>query len=372
MKKKRLNVIGVIGVTLMLAALIISGCAAPATPEPATPEPAPAPEVEVIRWRCQSTHSPGFLSYKTLEKLFDEIRIASGGRLEITQYAGGTLIPWAECFEAVSTGTLDSAIHGSNLFAGAIEPASNYWNASPGGFNGSDTMTWFTQTGAIEGYRDLLAEYNCHLAGYFGQGTEPINSTIPLRGVADLDGTKGREGGLFGDVVKAMGATPMAVPPWEIYTSLATGVIDWADSADMASNWDLGLQEVCPYLIFTPFDQTASMLGLIVNMDRWNELDDDLQTLVHMAMRAQESEFRQAAEWEGAEALRKHRDYGTEIITWPPEEHAKVQAIIEKLEAEKFRKLSPKTHDTIDQMHAFWEVFGPYKYATLGKKPYAD
>jgi len=315
----------------------------------------------------QSGHGPAFITYRTLEKKLDEIRIISGGRLDISLYPANALVPGFELFEALGKGTLES-YHTFPGYWGGIEPGLPPFCNYPAGMNGEDYMTWLYQYGAIDMIREVYAQHNIYLVGMWGHGIEPINSTIPLHGVKDISGTKGRMGGKFVDVIEEMGGSTIMVATPEAYTALQTGIIDWADAGDLVSNWDMGLQEVCPYLVFPGFQQTTSMATICVNTDVWNELPEDLQALLHMSVRALAEELREAEDWQSAVIMENHREYGTEIITWSDEELTKVAQIVTRLENEVWSKESPLSAKVISSMRGFWETFGPYKFSVLTKK----
>ena len=275
----------------------------------------------------QSAHGPAFITYRSLEEKLDEMRVISGGRLDISLFPAGAIVPAMELLEAVAKNTLETS-HTFTGYWGGLEPALAMLGNMRMGISGEDYMTWYYQYDGGRFHRDWAAENgNSHVVGWWGHGVEPINSTIPLDRIEDFEGTKGRMGGSFGVVIEAIGGQTMMVATPEAYTSLQTGVIDWADAGDIVSNWDMGLQEVCPYLVFTGFHQNTSMGYVDVNMDKWNELPEDLKALFEMAMRALAEELREREDWQSAVIMEKHLEYGTTIVTWPDSELARVTEI---------------------------------------------
>jgi TRAP-type mannitol/chloroaromatic compound transport system substrate-binding protein len=321
---------------------------------------------EVFDWRVQSVFSPAHVPFKLLDDMTQRIALISQGRLNMELHSSGTLLPDYELFAAVGKGTLQGFTASPGRWMGLEAGLAPYAN-HPGAFNGDDYLTWYHGFGAIEAMREYYSTQNLYFVDTFGHGTEPINSTIPLRGVDDMVGTKGRMGGVFADVVAALGGSPVMIDHPEVYTSLQTRVIDWADAADMPSNWDTGLQEVCPYLVFPGFHQTCSMSELAVNADAWNALPDDLKALVHMAMRELQEELRVQMDWQSALTVEKHLNYGTEIIAWPNEELEKVAAVIARLEDEQWMARSVMFSEAVQSMRDFWRAFGPYKHSTMTK-----
>jgi TRAP-type mannitol/chloroaromatic compound transport system substrate-binding protein len=327
-----------------------------------------AQSTKVFKWRLQSSHGPAFITYRLLEQKLKELKMLSGGRLDIALYPANAIVPNFELFASLSKGTIDS-FHSFPGYWGGIDPGLPPFCNYPMGMNGEDYMTWLYQYGGLDMIRKFYAKYKIHIVGMWGQGVEPINSRKPLNGVDDVKGTKGRMGGQFVDVIKAMGGTTVMVATPEAYTALQTGVIDWADAGDIVSNWDMGLQEVCPYLILPGWQQTTSMATISVNMSKWNELPEDLKLLFTMAVRSLAEELREAEDWQSAVIMEKHRKRGTKIIVWSDKELAKVAQIVRKLEKEKWMKQSPLLAEVITSMNNFWQQFGPYKFSVLTKRP---
>jgi len=322
-----------------------------------------AAQTEVYKLRLQSCHGPAFITYRLLEKKLQEIKIMSGGRLDISLYPANALVPNFQVLEAVSRGTLD-ATHEFPAYWGGIDPGLAGFCQYPGGMTGEDMLTFLYEFGAIKLIRDKYSELGVYLVGMWGQGYEPINSTIPLRGVSDVKGTKGRIGGYFADVAKELGASTMMIATPEAYTSLQTRVIDWADAGDIVSNWDMGLQEVCPYLILnTGFCQPTSMGTIDINLKKWDQLPEDLKILLDNSVKALAEELRKAEDYQSALVLEKHRERGTEIIVWSEEEASKVRQVIERLETDKWSKQSPLAAEFIRLHRQFASQMAGYKEA---------
>ena len=107
---------------MVIAGLVLAGCAPEAAPpeeeeeEEAAPEEEEeeeeeaAPEVEVIKWDVQAIWPAGFMSYVSCEDVIKRINIASGGRLEITLYPSGAIVPGYEIFDAVDARAVDGQV----------------------------------------------------------------------------------------------------------------------------------------------------------------------------------------------------------------------------------------------------------------------
>ncbi|GAJ21426.1 unnamed protein product, partial [marine sediment metagenome] len=81
-------------------------------------------------------------------------------------------------------------------------------------------------------------------------------------------------------IYSKFGASVIILPGGEIYTALATGVIDLGEFIGHAMNKELGLHEVGKYIIGPgKMHQPCDLRNVVINMDTWNKLPEDLQTL---------------------------------------------------------------------------------------------
>jgi len=118
-----------------------------------------------------------------------------------------------------------------------------------------------------------------------------IISKKPIKSVADFKGMKMRASGLMGMTYARLGARVVTIPPEEIYMGLAQGVIDAATWGTAGETVELKLQEVAKYWI-TPAVSGNFITSVIVNMDAWKALPDDLKEIVQIAMSNHQEQLR--------------------------------------------------------------------------------
>ena len=105
---------------------------------------------------------------------------------------------------------------------------------------------------------------------------EPVNS------VEDFKGLKIRAPGAYGKFLRNLGASPASMSWSEIYTSLATGVIDGSIGSNLIDHRDGNHVEVAKYMYRLPIAGTQT-LPVVVNKSAWNKLPKDLQAIVRAA-----------------------------------------------------------------------------------------
>jgi len=89
---------------------------------------------------------------------------------------------------------------------------------------------------------------------------------------------------LMGDVLANHGLSVIFVPAGEIMPNLQRGVLDAAEYSIPAFTKDLGIWEVCKYVITPGVHQPTSGLELIVNKKAYEALPEDLKPALEAAI----------------------------------------------------------------------------------------
>ena len=324
----------ILSIVLAASLAIISACAAPA-PAPA-PALGPAPAPEVITWRLQSMFSAGYQWEITPHRFAERVEKASGGRLVIEPYAAGALIPTFEGLDSVGKGVIEIAHIGAIYWTGMLPFTTLSWGAPMtlgADFNEYEYM--WNEMGMLELAREEYAKYNVHFVGPIY--ATPYGGTMspkPIKSVDEWDGIKIRSFGFSGDLWKAFGASIVSVPPGEMYTALATGTIDAAHWAGPHEFHAMKTDEVAKYYLLPP------IIGLIaneifVNMDKWNELPEDLQEIVTVAAKVGSAESAALTSGLNAIAEQEMRAAGITFNTLSDSDLARLKAKATEIMDEK-------------------------------------
>jgi len=272
---------------VLLALVIVSmtfvaACAKEATPSP-TSTPSPIPKV--YKLKVQSAWPHGDLSMETLTEFAAAAEKRSNGRLKISVFGEPDIVPMFQVLEAVKKGTLDIGHAGGTLWGGVI-PVGEIEFGIPYGFRVAWEKTYEAKQAAIRkffyesGFIDLLREEYAKQGVYYldihTYGPVPIVvAKKPIRTMEDLKGVKIRDEGLWTEWHNMLGAAGTDISGSEAYMALKTGALD-------AAQWDVscitGLKwhEVAPYWIRGE-ENDACIGHMLVNMDVWNSLPDDLK-----------------------------------------------------------------------------------------------
>jgi len=257
---------------------------------------------EQVRWRATSSFTSNLpIIGQPPQRIADELATMSGGAFQMKVFDPGEIVPALEITESVKEGKIQAGFQWVGYDQGRI-PASTLISAVPFGMEPVEFSAWWYYGGGRELGEALYESHNvmpilCGLtspetAGWF---REPIES------LDDLVGLKIRFAGLGGKVLQRIGASVTMIPAGEIFQALEKGAIDATEFSMPVVDQLLGFSRVAKYNYFPGWHQTFSSAHLQVNLDEWNGLRADTQTMVRVACRAaamlaiSESEFLQGA-----------------------------------------------------------------------------
>jgi len=255
------------------------------------------------------------------------VNAASDGRIVSTPSSVGAVAPAEELMEAVSDGTTGAMLPTPSYYAGKF-PLAAVYNSSIG------LPSWVHQLNCFEVFQDGRAFelyqqeaeklYNVEVVGErIGPMNIIMSSTVLIDNIYALEGVKFR----CGDehivaALDAFGSATVWAPGSEIYTMLATGVVDAFTYGSAYDHYGMSFHEVTTHWLRTPSLMASANEQFVVNRDVWNEMPDDLKTMVTTALvaangrSATEGEYLIASAWADVEA------YGIILVDWPAGDEA--------------------------------------------------
>lgn len=240
---------------------------------------APAIAQTTFRWRMANLYPRGISFGVAYETFTRRVEVASGGRLVIENVYDGEGVGATEIFAAAKSGLIEMgapymALHTGELPAGVVELG------LPGGPERFDQIYSMVARG---GWGDILKE------AYASQGLVHIGNIMqpgvylltkkPINTLADVSGLKLRAPGAYGSHMRELGVAPVTMAFGEVYTSLATGVIDGCASSNLIDYRDGKWYEQAKHLYPLPVSG-AQLSPIIVNKAAWDSLPADLQALL--------------------------------------------------------------------------------------------
>ncbi len=314
-----------LGSVCLVLVMVVMACAAPApaptpTPTPApTPTPTPAPEEEVINWRLSSHWSP--LELDEQQWFINEIEEVSGGRLRIDAYACDVLIPGAENIWAVKDGIVNMALTTGSYYSEVI-PVGDIEFGVPFGWRGrSEAAAFFYETGFIENIlRPAYAEHNVYYLAPVFCSRYTMMTVDPIHNLEEMKTKTIRCIGGVADTLEKVGVPTTYISGSEIYMALATGVIDGFVWCCPLTYYLLKYYEVCSSIV-SPDLMDPLVTNLLVNMDDWNALPDDLKVILETT--AMSNNFRATSYWTYGNAgatSTMAEEFGVTVTTLPDED----------------------------------------------------
>jgi len=220
------------------------------------------------------------------ERFADNVNAMSDGRLEITLFAAGELVPPFESLDAVQQGAADLA-HGTPYYWVGKSRALNYFTTIPFGLTATELAAWI---GFGEGQALWEEVYEPFGVKPFYAGSSGVQAggwfRKPIETLADLEGLKFRIAGLGGEVMRRLGVNVVLLPPGEITPALTSGTVDAAEWVGPWNDRAFGLYRVAKYYYVPAFHEPGPGLEVIVNREKYEALPADLKKIVEVAARA--------------------------------------------------------------------------------------
>lgn len=281
-----------------------------------------------FRFRMQSFLGPGTIEWEKLVPRFvKRVSEMSNGRIQITPFPPGALVPTFEMLDAVGKGVVEIG-YGAQVYWRGKFPATLWTWGVPFAFQTLDHYDYLWQeAGLIDVVRDAFKSANVYFLGpIYSDEWGATMSRRQLKRLDDFQGVKIRSFGLGAEIWKAHGASIVTIPGEEQYTALSTGVLD-------ASNWGSPygfvaqkLQEVAKFYL-GPSLIAFDMEDMFMNMNAFNKLPKDLQQVMVLATRVFALERASTSTYASAQAVQTMKAAGVQFSTLPPEDLEKAKKI---------------------------------------------
>lgn len=238
---------------------------------------------KVYNWKLVMSWPKKYPGLATnMDWLAEHVKKASNGRLNISVYGAGELVPALEVFNAVSEGTAEMGHSASYYWKGKV-PECEVFTSVPFGMMADEMTAWMTEGNGLKYLTELYKPFGVRpfLGGNTGaQMGGWFNKEI--KSVDDLKGLKIRMPGIAGEVYKMAGASPVTIAGGEIFTSLQSGVIDATDWIGPWNDQAFGLYKVAKYY-YNGWQEPGATVELTVNEKAFQSLPADLQEILEQA-----------------------------------------------------------------------------------------
>lgn len=248
-----------------------TGVAAGATATSALAAPAIAQGVKELK--LVMSWPKGFPGLGTApERFARRFEAATDGRYKIRIYGGGELVPALKTQDAVQEGTADM-YHSAEYYFQGKTPAFSFFAAVPFGFRPDEMDAWIHHGGGQALWDELAADFNVkpflcgntgsQMAGWFKN---------EITSAEDFKGLKMRIPGLGGDVIRALGGSPVTLAGSEILPALQSGTIDATEWVGPYNDLAFGFYKVVKNYYYPGFHEPGTALSLGVNRELYESM----------------------------------------------------------------------------------------------------
>jgi len=315
---------------------------------------------KVFTWKCPAHWPAASSSYKdSLEAVAARVKERTGGRLILETYPAAALFPGKENFNAVKRGMVPIAVTSAAYDLAAV-PLLNVNSGLPLNFSEVWEAVYFYQWLGFE--QMVKDEFAKHGLIYYTDKLYPTELSLkkPVRKFEDFKGLKLRSSGILQTFLTSIGAAASYIPGGEIYTALASGVMDGAHWGAVQGSMSMKFYEISKYHL-RPALNVAATDYWVINKKEFEKLPKDLQEIL---TRTLEEEFwmrtNQYLFQENVALSKIQREMGVELIVLPPADFAKMQVAAMKT-WEDVAQRSPECAKAVEMLQDFNRKMGRIK-----------
>ncbi len=307
--------------SLVVLFLPVVGCSK--SPESSTTKPSSSQKVLVLRY-ANFPPSATFPCVQ-MDQWKKEVEKRTNGRVKVETFPGGTLLTAKNMFDGVVSGTADIGNFAMSYQPGRF-PLSEAVDL-PLGFTSAKVAS-MTLHDLVRKYQPkefekvkVLTLFTCPPANFM--------TSKPVKSLADLKGMELRVSGTGVEIVKRLGATPVAMPQSETPDAIQKGVIKGMVSS-MEVLKDMNYAAYCPFA--TRADLMVVTFAVVMNKAKWDSLPADVKKVL-------DDMSREHALWTGkyvdehtTEALKWAKEkYNHVLLELPKDDLAKVPAMLQPM-----------------------------------------
>jgi TRAP-type C4-dicarboxylate transport system substrate-binding protein len=228
---------------------------------------------EVIKLKFANYFPPMHMNSVMMGKYCEELNVKLAGKVELTQYAGGTLLTAPKMAAGVASGIADIGLSNCSYSRGRFSAMEIM--ELPLGFPSS----WIATHVANDFYEKFKPkEWDTYHVLMFSTSPPNVLQTLnkPVNNLEEIKGLKIRGQGRIADIVKSLGATPVPIEIVDLYESLRRGVVDGTlTPLETLKGFKLG--EVQKYTTASWKIGSVFSFFVVMNKQKWNSLPPDVQ-----------------------------------------------------------------------------------------------
>jgi TRAP-type mannitol/chloroaromatic compound transport system substrate-binding protein len=278
----------------------------------------PAEAQRKVQWKMASAFGSKLPHLGTSATRFaDNIKVMSGGSLELKFFEPGALVPALECFDAVSKGSVESCWTTPGYHTGKY-PALAFFTTVPFGPQIGEFLAWKWFGGGNELRNEIYAKHNLFALDCFAIGPETSGwFRKEVKNVNELKGIKMRFFGLGAQVMQKLGVNTQLMAAADIYPALERGVIDATEFSMPKMDINLGFHQIAKFNYFPGWHQQVSCSEFLMNKKAYDALPEHYKAMIEVAGQAQVAVTYAETEAQQFEVMAEMRDkHKVQVKRW--------------------------------------------------------
>lgn len=320
-----------------------------------------------VNWRMGSTFAPSINVNVGEKYMIEYVKKMSNGNFKITLFHSGALMPSLEHFDAVQKGVIQAAGDFPGYWV-SKDYAFDVVGSFPLGLTNIDYINWMYACGGLELIQDLYKKYGIM---WFPVGVLPVESGFwlsekagPIKSIEDYKGKKLRTSARGGiEILKKLGGSPVYLTGNETYLGLERGTVDAGEFATPGVDYEMGLAEVTKHWSCPSWFQTASSVGIMINMKAWEALSKQNQAILKYACQAAAMKTMTFWDVDSARTIPKLLKKGMQIDVFPVKDYAKIAPLVAEY-ALKHAKESPGFAKILKSQLEYRKLYQPWRDIT--------
>ena len=217
------------------------------------------------------------------QRLAKKIEQMSLGKIKISHYAAGELVPAFQVFDAVREQVADCA-YTAPIYWISKDKAMSFFGCIPGGMTAKEIFVWLKHGKGQELWDNLYSKYN--LKGFPAGNTGTTMGgwyNKEINNLKNFQGLKMRIPGLGGEILNRLGGMSVNMSGGEVINSLKLGAIDAAEWAGPWPDTVMGFHKVAKYYYGPGIHEPSTLCEFMLNKKIWNNLPEAYKEIIKNA-----------------------------------------------------------------------------------------
>lgn len=265
---------------------------------------------DTIVLQFSDCHSPTATNHLAMQKIAEEVKAQTNGRIEIEIYPSSQLGDVQASMEAMQMGTLDMGVCNMAVI-GSIVPEFGVLGA-PFMFETDDQVANALNGELGEKLGDLVKEHGISVACYLPTGFRHVFSSKDIQSIDDFAGVKIRvmENPIDIALFKSLGAIPTPMAYSEVFTAMQQNAVDGAENA-LSNIVSDGFMEVVKSVTLS--GHTYNVCPILISNTAIEKIPEDLRDTFFQACRDGAEKGRQLCMADNESAIAKLEEAGIAV-----------------------------------------------------------